>query len=332
MPKALPIVSVLALGNWGTALANYLAVRGHSVLGWSKDKQVVKNINSAQINPKFLSNVSLSKNLTATEDLKAALRADFIVLGFPSVSLADIGPKLKVQSGAILISAIKGFEDKTLKTPLQYIKEFVSKDVLLAVLSGPSFAKDIVNGNPAGVVVASASEEVASKVADLFSGGDMKIYTSTDPLGVEIGGAVKNVIALAAGVCDGLELGESARAGLITRGLAEMTRLGVAMGADPRTLSGLSGLGDLVMTATSNLSRNRTAGIKLARGDTLDKILKEIGSVVEGIHSTPLVLALAARHKVDMPITTQMDKVIRGEMTPKQAAKALLARPSKRES
>ena len=325
-------VSIIALGNWGTALGNYLAQRGHQVLGWSNEEAVVTSINKTHRNTKYLQDIELNKNFKATSILKDALSAPVVLLAFPSAGLATLLPKLTFQPHAIVVSAIKGFESETLMTPLQYLSSKVTTPIRPVVFSGPSFAKDIVRGNPAGVVAASKDEGAARELATIFSGGAIKVYLSDDPLGVEIGGAVKNVIALGVGVCDGLALGDSARAGLITRGLAEMIRLGVCMGADARTLSGLSGLGDLVMTATCDTSRNRCAGLLLAKGHTVPQILNEIGSAIEGIHTTPLVLRLARQYGIEMPITEQMAKLLNGEVSASDAARALITRPIKKES
>ena len=324
-------ISVVALGTWGTALANHLAQRGHAVVGWSHDPQCVASVNCAHRNSKCVSEVELHPALRATPQIEEALEAEVVIMAFPSSALGEIMPKLRMREGSILVSAIKGFEETTLLTPLQFAEKMWGARASYAVLSGPSFAKDIIRSNPAGVVAASKSEEVARQVADLFMGGSLRVYTSTDAVGVEVGGAVKNVIALAAGICDGLHLGDSARAGLITRGLAEMVRLALALGADARTLAGLSGLGDLVMTATCDTSRNRSAGLRLGRGEKLPAVLREIGTVVEGVHTTPLVLELAKRHNVEMPITAQMAKVLSGESSPADAVRALLTRPMRRE-
>ena len=216
-------------------------------------------------------------------------------------------------------------------TPLQLCKKHISIATDFVVLSGPSFAIDLVNLRPIGIVAASESEDAAWKTAEIFSSPTVKVYISTDPLGVELGGIVKNTIALAAGVCDGLGYGDSARAGLITRGLAEMQRLVSALGADPQTLSGLSGLGDLVMTASCDTSRNRTVGLRLGKGESLEQIMRTLGSVAEGVESSPLILELAQKHGVEMPITEQVCKFLRGEVSIQDAAAQLLARPSKRE-
>lgn len=324
-------IAVLGLGNWGTALANHLAVKGHNVLAWTIEADVAAGIAAARRNPRFLSHVELSPNLTATGDLSAALARATIVVAVPSAALTAVVPKLKAPRGALVISAVKGVEEATLETPLRFIEREHPGAYRLAVISGPSFARDVIVQRPCGIVAASPTEEVAREVAELFSNGSMKVYVSTDPLGVEIGGITKNVIALAAGVSDGLELGDSARAGLITRGLAEMMRLAEAMGAERQTLAGLAGLGDLTMTASCDTSRNRTVGLRLGRGEKLDAIIASLGSVAEGVSSTPLVMKLAAQHNVEMPITRHVSQLLNGEMTPHELVKSLVTRPLKRE-
>lgn len=324
-------ISVLGLGNWGTALANHLALKGHDVLGWSIEPDVVAGITSTGRNIRFLSTAQLSPNLKATSALEDALRRDVIVVAVPSMALTDLIPKLTAPTGALVVSAVKGVEEVTLATPLTHIEALHPERYRLAVLSGPSFARDVVVQRPCGVVAASREESVARAVAELFTSDSMKVYISTDPLGVEIGGITKNVIALAVGVSDGIGLGDSARAGLITRGLAEMMRLAEAMGADRQTLAGLSGLGDLSMTATCDTSRNRTVGLRLGNGEKLDQIVASLGSVAEGVSSTPLVMKLAERYKVEMPITAHVSKLLHNEMTPAELVKSLVTRPMRRE-
>lgn len=324
-------VSVLALGNWGTALANYLAVKGHDVLGWSNQSDVVESINTRHINPSALSDFKLHPGLKAVTSLDEAIERDILIMAFPSMAMSEIVPKLKDTKAKLIISALKGIESETVLTPLNYTRKFVPDGIDLVALSGPSFAIDLINLRPIGVVAASDSEAAAWRTADIFSGQTVKVYISTDPLGVELGGIVKNAIALAVGVCDGLGYGDSARAGLITRGLAEMIRLVTAMGGDPKTLSGLSGLGDLVMTATCDTSRNRTVGLRLGKGESLQSITDTLGSVAEGIASSPLIIRLAEKHGVEMPITNQVGKFLRGEISIPNAAAELLARPSKKE-
>lgn len=325
-------VSVLGLGNWGTAIAQLLALKGFDVLGWSIEEQVVEGINSKHYNPVYQSQVKLSASVRATGDLNEALERNILVLVFPSSALKAIVPKLQYRKGQRLISAIKGFEAESLLTPLQYIESrYPESASSLIVFSGPSFAKDIVAGQPAGIVAGSKSQKAAKFVAESFSSSRLKVYTSTDPLGVELGGIVKNVIALAAGVCDGIGLGDSARAGLITRGLAEMMRLTVAMGAKEETLFGLSGLGDLVMTASCDTSRNRTVGLRLGRGDSLSDIVKTLGSVAEGVKTTPLVLKLAERFKVEMPISEAVSDLLSERIAPQEMLERLINRPLKQE-
>lgn len=323
--------SVLGLGNWGTALAQHLAAKGHDVLGWSIDPSVVEGVNAEHRNPMFQQDVLLAPTLRATGDLKEACRAPLIVVAIPSAALHEIVPQLVVSPGTVLVSAVKGLDKSTLLTPLQYIAQHVHTQVHRVVLSGPSFASDLVLHRPVGIVAASEDEGVARQVAELFSGQAMKVYLSIDPLGVELGGVLKNVIALAAGVCDGMGLGESARAGVITRGLAEMTRLAVAMGAKEQTLMGLAGLGDLAMTAASPTSRNRTVGYRLGKGESLHSILQTIGSVAEGVSTTPLMLELGKRYQVELPIAEAVGAVLSGAASAQEMARSLILRPIKRE-
>lgn len=324
-------VGVLALGNWGTALANHLAAKGFDVLGWAVEREIVDCVNSEHRNPRYQSAVMLSSRLRATQNLQETLDRPNVVMAFPSSALKEMVPKLKLKPGTLLISAIKGFADESLLTPLQFAEKNLPQATDLSVLSGPSFAKDIVVQNPSGVVAASRDEGVARKTAELFSSDRMRVYVSTDPLGVELGGILKNVIALAAGVSDGLNLGDSAKAGLITRGLAEMMRLGKAMGAEEQTFVGLAGLGDLAMTATCDASRNRTVGLRLGRGEQLAHIIEHLGSVAEGVRTAPLVVKLAERHHVEMPITFAMQRILEGKSSPKDVIRELVTRPVKRE-
>ena len=324
-------VGVIGLGNWGTAICHHLAVKGYDVLGWGREDAVIQGVNCRRINPVYLSSFILHEGVKATSSIEQVVERDIVIMVFPSAFLSEIVPQMKVRPQSVVVSAIKGLDGASLLTPLQYFEHFGPPCAALCVLSGPSFAKDIAAQRPAGVVAASALEEAARFTADLFANERLKVYTSTDPLGVEIGGIVKNVIALAAGVCDGLNLGDSARAGLITRGLAEMTRLARAMGADPRTLSGLSGLGDLVMTATCDASRNRTVGLRLGQGEDLKAVVETLGSVAEGVETTSHVLALAQKFSVEMPITHQVARLLGGEVTPAQVVRLLVGRPMRRE-
>jgi len=324
-------LSVIGLGYWGTALANHLAVKGHDVLGWAIEPDIISGIETARRNPRFLTHVGLSSNLRATQDLSAALARPHIVLALPSSALGDITPRLNAAPDTLIISAIKGVDERSLDTPLQHIEKVHPGRYRLVVISGPSFARDVVVQRPCGVVAASSDSSSAREAARIFSSDSMRVFTSSDPLGVEIGGITKNVIALAVGISDGLELGDSARAGLITRGLAEMMRLAEAMGAKRQTLAGLSGLGDLAMTATCDQSRNRTVGLRLGRGESLPDIVASLGSVAEGVSSTPLVLALAKRHGVEMAITHHVSHLLEGKMTTRELVQSLLALPVRSE-
>lgn len=328
-------VSLLGLGNWGTSLAHHLGTHGHKVTAWAREDDIVEGINKVHRNPFCLNDIELSHNITATNDLSATLDSDILIIVFASIALKEMIPKLQLKKGAILVSAIKGLEAESLLTPLQYAEQFlpsvIRDKVKLAVISGPSFARDVINDKPCAVVTAAKDEDTALTVAKIFTAGSFRSYISTDPIGVELGGVLKNVIALAAGVSDGLGLGDSARTALITRGLAEITRLSVAMGADQRTLAGLSGLGDLVMTASSDLSRNRTVGLKLGAGEKLATILNEIGSTAEGVKTAPLVVKLGEKYSVDMPISKGVLALLQGQATAKEMLNALLSRPIKRE-
>jgi len=324
-------IGVLGLGNWGTALANHLASKGIAVTGWCLEPEIATEINRSHRNPRYLSHVALEPGVRATNTLADVMGLPMVVFSVPSAYLTSLAPLLRMPSRTLLVSATKGLDHVSCQTPLQYLSSVISLDQPPAVISGPSFARDVVVRRPCGIVAASSSAEVAKIVAETFCADSMKVYTSGDPLGVEIGGIVKNVIALAAGVSDGLGFGDSARAGLITRGLAEMMRLGQAMGADVQTFSGLSGLGDLVMTASCDQSRNRTVGVRLGKGERLPDILANLGSVAEGVETTPLVVRLAQRYQVTMPITFQVDRLLRGEGTPLAMAQELMTRPMRSE-
>ncbi|MGI6524730.1 MAG: NAD(P)H-dependent glycerol-3-phosphate dehydrogenase [Bdellovibrionota bacterium] len=323
-------IGVLGLGNWGTALAQHLAAKGYDVMGWSIEQEVVNSINTQHRNQKYLSHIRLSERIIATTDLNRVAEAEIHVLVLPSAALGEVLPKIGDKAGRLVISAIKGLDSKTCRTPLQCVVEHLPQSRCV-VISGPTFAKDIAAQKPAGLVAASADEAAAKEATLLFASDWMKVYVCLDPLGVELGGIVKNVIAIAAGVSDGMNLGDSARAGLITRGLAEMMRLAIAMKADPQTLAGLSGLGDLVLTATCDNSRNRTVGLRLGRGEKLPDIISSLGSVAEGVHTAPLILKLAEKYGVEMPISDQVNRLLNGEIDPPTMLKNLITRPLKKE-
>lgn len=324
-------IGVVGLGSFGTALAQQLALGGRDVLGWTRSAETVNAINTTHRNPEYLSHIDLDNRIEATTDINLLSLCDVLVLAVPSKVLSGVLELLSPKNGCLLISAIKGIDRTTQKSPLECARSFFGGAVRYGVLSGPGFASDIVEGKPAGLVAASPDVTDALQIAQLFTSGALRVYTSTDALGVEIGGTVKNVIAIASGIVDGLALGDSARAGIITRGLAEMMRLAEALGAERETLSGLSGLGDLILTATCDASRNRTVGIRIGRGESLDAIVKSLGSVAEGVTTTELVVQLARGNGVEMPIAEQVQAVLSGDATPQEMVKALIQRPLKSE-
>jgi glycerol-3-phosphate dehydrogenase (NAD(P)+) len=326
-----PKIAMLGLGNFGTALAQHLARAGHSVLGWSNNDSTATSINQTHRNLAYLPELELSTNLTATTSLEAVSSCSTIIVALPSAALSAVLPSLLLKQPVHLVSLVKGLYGDNLKTPLQAMAELLGQGHRLSVLSGPGFARDLAAGLPAGLVAASSDPSAALEVATLFSRGRVKVYTSDDPLGVELGGILKNVLAIAVGIADGLGFGDSARAGLITRGLAEMVRFARAFGAKQETLFGLSGMGDLVLTATCDASRNRTVGLRLGAGESLSSIVSSMTSVVEGVRATPLVAELAAANGIEVPITDQVYKVITGELEPLTAMKALITRPVRSE-
>ncbi|MEE9614933.1 MAG: NAD(P)H-dependent glycerol-3-phosphate dehydrogenase [Thermodesulfobacteriota bacterium] len=327
-------VAVLGAGSWGTTLANLLAGKGFDVSLWVREPEICSAIKERAENAVFLPGVKLSPNLRPTTSLAAALRGASIVLCVvPSHGIRDVFKEASahIPEDAILASASKGIEESTGLTASAILKETVKGEREIVVLSGPTFAKEVSEGKPACVCAASGSADASAAVQRAFSTEVFRVYTNTDAVGVELGGALKNVIALAAGISDGLDLGNNARASLITRGLVEMGRLGVRMGARPETFYGLSGLGDLVLTCTGELSRNRTVGVKIGRGRSLEEVVDEMKMVAEGVKTSRAVKELARVHDVEMPITEAVIKVLYGGVSPMDAVMALMTRELKEE-
>jgi glycerol-3-phosphate dehydrogenase (NAD(P)+) len=327
-------IAVLGAGAWGTALTIALARRGgHHVCLWSHSAALADQLADIGENLSYLPGFILPIDVQVTSDLPGAIfEADIILCVTPSQHLreviSDIAPMLTKDQ--IILSASKGIEETTFLRMTQVIASIT--DNPSCVLSGPSFAQEVAAGNPTAVVAASQFPKIAHTIQRDFSSPSLRVYTNDDVAGVELGGSMKNVIALAAGVANGLNLGHNAAAALITRGIAEMTRLAVACGGRRQTLAGLSGIGDLVLTCTGSLSRNRAVGIELGRGRQLPEIIASLnGKVAEGVRSTAAALGLAARYSVEMPITEQMDAILHHNKSPKEAIRELMARPGRDE-
>jgi glycerol-3-phosphate dehydrogenase (NAD(P)+) len=327
-------IAVLGAGSWGTALASHCARIGHDVRLWGRDASLVNEIVAARENPRYLPGVRLSDRMAASSSLDVVLRgASIMVAALPSHGMRDVlraaAPSLP--HDAIVVSATKGLETDSLERMSRVVAAETGADRIV-VLSGPSFAIEVASGLPTAVVVASADADAALRVQEALKGPAFRLYATDDVVGVEFGGALKNVIAIAAGTVEGLGLGHNAMAALITRGLVEMSRLACAEGARRDTLSGLSGLGDLVLTCTGDLSRNRRVGIELGRGRALHDILSHMRMVAEGVRTTHAALALGARHGVELPIAGQMAAVFDGQTSPREAVDALMLRRQRQEA
>lgn len=328
-------VGVIGAGSWGTTLANVLAKKGYPVRLWSYEAEVADQINERRENAKYLGGITLSENLEATTSLEECVAdAAFVVSVSPSQHVRGILEQIAgvLRRDAIIVSASKGIETRTLQTMAEVIEDVLPKaGARSCFLSGPSFALEVAREQPTAVTVASRSDIVARRAQELFTTEYFRVYTNADVRGVELGGALKNVIALAAGMASGLGLGNNTRAALITRGLAEMTRLGVAMGASPLTFAGLAGMGDLILTCTGELSRNRKVGFALGQGRALEDVLAEMTMVAEGIETTRATYQLAKRVGVEMPIVEQVHAVLFEGKSPRVAVEELMTREPKAE-
>ena len=323
-------VAVLGAGSFGTCLA-LLCAREHDVMLWAREPALAAAINREHRNPKYLSHVAIPERVRATADLRDALAdRELVIIAVPSHGVRDVIRRAAplIPRGAIIVSTVKGIElgswmriDEMLEQELD-----AEHHPRLTYLSGPSFAREIADGRPTAVTIACREEAFAISVQESISSPWFRCYTSTDVVGVEIGGALKNVVAIAVGICDGLELGLNARAGVMTRGLREITRLGVKLGADPFTFLGLAGMGDLVLTCTGDLSRNRRVGLELGRGRRLPEIVDGMDEVAEGVRTTLAACALADAHGVEMPIARSVRALLEGEVEPKEGVELLLRR------
>jgi glycerol-3-phosphate dehydrogenase (NAD(P)+) len=328
-------VAVLGAGSWGTSLAVHLSRVGHDVRLWARDPALVDDMEARRANAVYLPDVTLPESVSVTASLEVALDAtDLVVSAIPSHGCRAVmrAAAPYMAPSATVVSATKGLETDTLRRMSEVIAQELGPRRPVVVLSGPSFASEVAQQLPTAVLAASSNQAAADLVQAEFRGPSFRLYDSPDVVGVEIGGALKNVIAIAAGVVEGLGLGHNALAALITRGLAEVTRLACAAGGQRETLAGLSGLGDLVLTCTGHLSRNRHVGIELARGRTLPDILSGMKMIAEGVRTTGASLALGAKYGVELPIATQMADVLAGRSDVRSAVDALMLRRQRAEA
>jgi len=321
-------LAIIGGGSWGTALAIVLAPGSESLKLWVYEADLAARMATSRVNDVFLPGFRLQDAIQIVRELPAALDGADIVLGvMPSHHARSIYSAMRphLTPSMILVSATKGLEQGSLLRMSEVIEQATGES-RVAILSGPTFAREVAAGNPTAVVIASSNAEVARCVQEAFSGPTFRLYTNADPAGVEVGAALKNVIAIGAGICEGLGLGHNPTAALITRGLAEITRLAIAMGGEAKTLAGLAGLGDLVLTCSGDLSRNRYVGKELGRGRRLPEILGSMRMVAEGVETCGVAVALGAKFGVDMPIIQQMDAVMGGRKSPQQAVRELMDR------
>lgn len=324
-------VSVLVAGSWGTALASVLAANDLDVTIWTRNAGQAEEINTLHTNSRYLKDIALSPRIRATTSIREAVEnKDAVVFVVPSAGMREVASQVReyLSPDTLVIHATKGFESLTLKRMTTVLAEELPQcdPGRIVVLSGPSHAEEVIRECPTTVVVASPTIEAAEAAQDLFINSYFRVYTNPDVTGVEVGGALKNIIALGAGLSDGLRFGDNAKAALLTRGLAEIARLGAEMGANPMTFAGLAGIGDLVVTCTSTHSRNWKAGYLLGQGEPLDQVLDKMGMVVEGVKTTKSAYALAREYGVTMPITNELHHVLFEGKTPRAAVEDLMGR------
>ncbi len=323
-------IAVLGAGAWGTALAVSFSGQ-HQVRLWGRDPTQIEAIQRSRLNERYLPGIRLPENISVYAAIAPAVSgAECLLIATSTSGLADTVGSVS-GFGMPILWACKGFDRRTGMLPHETVASLLPHGASYGALSGPSFAAEVARGLPCALTLAANNALFARQMAANLNGPALRIYSSDDLVGVELGGALKNVMAIAAGICDGMKLGMNARAALITRGLAEMVRLGVAMGGRPETFMGLTGLGDLVLTATGSLSRNRAVGVGLAEGKSLDDVLSGLGHVAEGVNSAQTALQLAAKHHVDMPITEAVNAVLFDRADPRDTVKRLLSREAKPE-
>ncbi len=326
---------MLGAGSWGTALALQLDRSGSRSILWGRDAKQLSRMRSTRINHRYLPDILIPDSIEIEDDiLKAVKASDHVLLVTPSYAFADTIRTIRdvLRPGQGVAWACKGFEPGSGRLLHKVAAELLPDDTPLAIVTGPSFAKEVAMNLPTAVTVAGSDTDFTNTMAAALHGERFRVYTSDDMIGAELGGAVKNVMAVATGICDGMKLGDNARAALITRGMAEMMRLGVALKAKPETLMGLTGAGDLILTCTGDLSRNRQLGLLLGTGKTVDQALAEIGQVVEGVNSAAEVQRLADKYDVNMPISEQVNGIIHKGWNPVEGVASLLAREQKAET
>lgn len=326
-------VSVIGAGSWGTALAVLLAHNGHEVTIWSHDPYEIEMLSTKREQADKLPGVKLPENVKVSSDMEESLKdMDVVVMAVPSPVVRSVAKQMapSISDGQIIVNVAKGIEDETYMTLTDIIEEEIP-NAEVCVLSGPSHAEEVGRGIPTTVVVGSKKKEVAELLQDVFMNEVFRVYTNPDIIGIELGGALKNVIALAAGTTDGLGFGDNTKAALMTRGIAELTRLGVALGGKPETFSGLTGIGDLIVTCTSVHSRNRKAGYLIGQGMTADEAMKEVKMVVEGVYSAKAALGLAKKYGVSVPIVEAVNKVLFENADPREEVSNLLLRERRKE-
>jgi glycerol-3-phosphate dehydrogenase (NAD(P)+) len=329
-------IGVVGAGSWGTALADLLGLKGFKVDLWVFEKEVKEQIQDYRENKVFLPGFSLSANIFPSNDISEVVsKKDLVLIVVPSHVMRETAQNIRghISTGTIIVSASKGIENKTHLTMSGVLKETLPEitDNFFAVLSGPSFAREVANKFPTVISVGSKDQKIAGYIQHLFATPYFRVYTNNDIIGLELGGAVKNVIAIAAGIMDGLGLGLNTRAALITRGLTEMRRLGLKLGADPRTFAGIAGIGDLVLTCTGNISRNHTVGKKIGGGMKLKEILSEMRMVAEGVKTAKSVYNLSRRLGVEMPISNEVYHILYDDISPREALHRLMTRDLKHE-
>lgn len=330
-------ISVIGAGSFGTALASLLAEKKHEISIWAREKEVIAGINNNNINPSYLSGIKLPKSIRGFEDFEECVNiAEMILFSTPTHALREIALKIKpfLSGDEYLVTVAKGIEEDTLLTPSQILVNVLEGTVLedqVGVLTGPSHAEEVIQNKPTTVVASAYSKRVSRIIQETFMTPYFRVYLNQDILGAEIGGALKNIMAIAAGIIDGAELGDNAKAALMTRGLHEMKRMGSTMGASQDTFSGLTGMGDLIVTCTSSHSRNRYVGYNIGRGKTLEEITSGMNMVAEGVKTARSVHQWSKKNGVDMPITEAVYKVLFKNMNPRDAVQELMTREAKDE-